>query len=46
MAEVTVPVTWMEQENLYYCGPAVARMTLAALGVAPPPIHRLAGRLW
>ena len=38
MAEVTVPVTWVEQETLYYCGPAVAQMTLAALGVASPPI--------
>ena len=37
MAEVTVPVTWTEQETLYSCGPAVAQMALAALGVAPPP---------
>jgi len=37
MAEVTVPVTWVEQETLYSCGPAVAQMTLRALGVVPPP---------
>ena len=37
MAEVTVPVTWVHQETLYYCGPAVAQMMLAAIGVVKPP---------
>jgi hypothetical protein len=38
MPDQTVPVTWVPQEELYYCGPAVAQMTLGALGVAPPAL--------
>jgi len=34
--DVIVPVTWVEQETLYSCGPAVAQMTLKAVGVATP----------
>jgi hypothetical protein len=38
MSDVIVPVTWVDQETLYSCGPAVAQMTLKALGVATPAI--------
>lgn len=36
MPDVTVPVTWVQQEELYSCGPATAQMTLAAVGVLTP----------
>jgi len=36
VADVLVPVTWVLQERLYSCGPAIAQMMLDALGVAPP----------
>jgi hypothetical protein len=34
--DVIVPVSWVKQEETYYCGPAAAQMTLTALLVAPP----------
>jgi hypothetical protein len=36
MPDVNLPVGWIGQEQLYYCGPAVAQMMLTALNVAPP----------
>lgn len=37
MPEVSVPVTWVAQEELYLCGPAAAQMLLSALGAPNPP---------
>ena len=36
MPDATVPVEWVAQENLFYCGPASAQMILAALQVLSP----------
>ena len=33
---IPVPVTWVQQEGLHLCGPAVAQMILTALNVAAP----------
>jgi hypothetical protein len=34
--DVIVPVTWVQQETTYFCGPAAAQMALASLGAAQP----------
>src|SRR5688572_9788432 len=34
MGEVVLPITWSQQEQDYYCGPAVAKMYLAFKQVA------------
>jgi hypothetical protein len=36
MADVIVPVPFVKQEKLYYCGPATLQMLLTALGVNSP----------
>jgi hypothetical protein len=47
VAEVYVPVQWIEQETLFYCGPAVAEMILRAHGAGPPsPPPTWQDRLW
>ena len=37
MADVFVAVPFVQQETLFYCGPATGQMVLSALGIVSPP---------